>query len=136
MSVKLTCLVSSVGANCPILRDGPSPPSLNLEMVKLWHGMMAIRHVSPATHVACKRIPRSITPKAEQKLTPLLLLQGISERLLQGCVKSGDKVVFCLPFAGRKTHFIYHIFSQHGKSLLAIPCTLSLISSWTLERST
>ena len=72
MSVKLTCLVSSVGANCRILRDGPSPfpSSLNLEMVKLWHGMMAIRHVSPATHVACKRIPRSITPKAEQKLTP------------------------------------------------------------------
>ena len=28
-------------------------------------------------------------------------LQGISKRLFPGCVKSGEKVAFCLPSAGR-----------------------------------
>ena len=51
-----------------------------------------------------------------------MLLQGISKRLFPGCVKSGEKVAFCLPSAVRKTQIFHHIISQPGKSLLEIPC--------------
>ena len=49
-------------------------------------------------------------------------IQGISKRLFPVCVKSGEKVAFCLPFSGRQTQFFHHIFSLPGKSLLEVPC--------------
>ena len=50
-------------------------------------------------------------------------LQGISKRLFPGWVKSGEKVEFCLPSAGRQTQFFHHLISQRGKNLLEIPCS-------------
>ena len=60
-------------------------------------------------------------------------LQAISKRLFPGCVKSGQKVAFCLPSAGRKTQLFHHIFFQPGKSLLEIPCT-NIWRYWTTLR--
>ena len=41
-------------------------------------------------------------------------LQGTSKRLFPGCVKLGEKVVFCLHTAGRKAQLFYLIFTQPG----------------------
>ena len=49
--------------------------------------------------------------------------QGISKRLFPGCVKSGEKVAFCLPSAGRKTQFSATYSHNLGRALLEIPCT-------------
>ena len=51
------------------------------------------------------------------------LVQGISKRLFPGCVKSSEKVAFCLPSAGRITLFFHYIFLQPEKSLIEVPCT-------------
>ena len=40
-----------------------------------------------------------------QASTQFPSIQGTSKRLFPGCVKSGEKVAFCLPSAGRKTQF-------------------------------
>ena len=56
-------------------------------------------------------------------------IQGISKRLFPGSVKSGDKVAFRLPSAGRKTQFFHHI---PGKSLLEVTSTLSPLIWWCI----
>ena len=52
-------------------------------------------------------------------------VQGTSKRLFPGCVKSGEKVVFCSPSAGRKTQCFHHTSTEPGESLLEIPCILA-----------
>ena len=63
----------------------------------------------------------SITQKL--RIGPPQRVQGWTKRLFPGCVKLGEEVAFCLPFAGRKTQFFQPIFTQPGKSFLEIPCT-------------
>ena len=46
-------------------------------------------------------------------------------RWAPGCVKYGEKVVFCLPCAGRRTQLIHLIFTQPGVRILEHPCTSS-----------
>ena len=55
--------------------------------------------------------------------TPARRLQGCSKRWAPGCVKLGEKVVFCLPTAGRRTQLFHLIFTQPGAHLLEHPCT-------------
>ena len=50
-------------------------------------------------------------------------LQGTSKRLLPGCVKSGEKVAFCLPTAGRQENAI---FSPHILTTWEEPYSQSL----------
>ena len=50
-------------------------------------------------------------------------VQAISKRLFPDCVKLDEKVVLCLPTAGRRTQFFHPTFSQPGKSLLEVPCS-------------
>ena len=58
--------------------------------------------ILPSESINSRNIPSSSTST----------LQGISKRLFPGCVKSGEKVAFCLPSAGRNTQCFHHIFSQ------------------------
>ena len=44
-------------------------------------------------------------------------LLGWIKRLFPGCVKFGEKVVFCLPSAGRNMQIFHPLFTQPGKSL-------------------
>ena len=60
--------------------------------------------------------PRTRSPESVHRV------QGISKERLPGCVKSSEKVAFCLPTAGRKTQFFQPSFSQPGKHSLEIPC--------------
>ena len=39
-------------------------------------------------------------------------VQGCSKRWAPGCVKLGEQVAFCLPFAGSRTHLFHLIFIQ------------------------
>ena len=52
-----------------------------------------------------------------------LFLQNCTKRTFPGCVKWGDKVVFCLPIARRRTQFFQTVFTQPGKILLVQPCS-------------
>ena len=61
-------------------------------------------------------------PNLVECWTLIHIVQGTSKRLFPGCVKSGEKVAFCLPTSGRQTQFFHHILSQPGKSHLEIPC--------------
>ena len=45
------------------------------------------------------------------------IIQGISKRGTPGCVKEGERVVFCLPTAGRRAQLFHLIFSQPGAHL-------------------
>ena len=39
-------------------------------------------------------------------------------------MKLGETVAFCIPTAGRRTQFFHPTFSQPGKGLLEVPCSL------------
>ena len=67
-------------------------------------------------------IPKSGNLESWDSNSRIYPVQGISKRLFPDCMKSGEKVAFCLPSAGRKTLCFHHIFSQPGKSLIEIPC--------------
>ena len=54
------------------------------------------------------------------------VIQGCTKRLFPGCVKWYEKVVFCLPTAGRRTQF----FSPHIHITLEVPFSASLYYFW------
>ena len=66
-------------------------------------------------------------PRHARRVGKIVAVQGTSKRFFPGWVKSGEKVAFCLPTAGKQTQYFHHIFSQPGKSLLAslleVPCS-------------
>ena len=53
-----------------------------------------------------------------------LHLQGTSKERFPGCVKSFEKVAFCLPIAGRRRNLFHPKFTKPGKHSLEVPCTV------------
>ena len=76
------------------------------------------KHISPG---------KKERPRHARRVGQIVAVQGTSKRFFPGWVKSGEKVAFCLPTAGKLTQYFHHIFSQPGKSLLAslleVPCS-------------
>ena len=55
------------------------------------------------------------------------VIQGCSKRWAPGCMKSGERVVFCLPEAGRRMQLFHPIFTQPGSHLLKHLCVWILV---------
>ena len=91
------------------------------------------KRVDAAKRIECAGLQSGRTCFVGTAVLKLKHVHQISKRPFPGCVKSGQKVAFCLPSAGRKTQLFHHIFFQPGKSLLEIPCT-NIWRYWTTLR--
>ena len=70
-----------------------------------------------AVAIAGRLLQRATAAKCElSRLLRLTLLQGCTKRLFPGFVKLGEKVAFCLPTAGRRTH----LFTPYSHNLGSI----------------